>query len=167
MENSPQNLPPEVQQKLEEAMNKFKNNPSLFSVLGALGSLGSLAKTAQQFGITQVTDPNAIKTMTQLQNRISGQQNTRPPESSTNQGLSSQPTGQAAQNTLTASSNSDQYARNNVHRALQPTFNPDVKGDTNRAKIAILGLLILGGYLVFQYVFHGQVPQEVIDFLNS
>lgn len=157
-------LPPETRQKFEEAMSKLKGNPGIFQVMGALGNL---AKTANEIGITQITGKNNIKAMTQLHERISGKTTQRSPESISNYGTASQPTGQATSSIVSTNSSSNHYASRNTARSIQPTFNPDVKGDTTRAKIAILGILIVVGYFIFQFGFHGQIPQEIIDFLNS
>lgn len=156
-------LPPDVRQKFEEAISRLKNNPNPFAVISALGSL---AKTAKTMGITRVSDPEALKLLSTIKNKMgeNSTDSTTTITSSANPGSAATP---STSNPLAINTNLHAYARENSRRNITPTFNPDVKGDHKRAKIAILGILIIVGYLVFHYILNDQVPQEIIDFLNS
>lgn len=151
-------LPPELKEKLDQAMNKLKSNPGLFNMIGAFTDL---AKTANQIGAVKLGD---FKNMNSLQNIINGT-----PESKIETQVIDM-TGNSATSTPTkpqmANSNidqvthmkSDSYSRYNEQRNFKPTFNPDVKNDNFRRNIFLLGLAIIGFYLVYTYVWNGQLP---------
>lgn len=168
-----QNLPSEARQKIAEALNKLKNNAGLF---GAIGTLAGLAKTARQFGITQLPDLSKLPDSANIKQFL---ESGKMPDGANVQSSSSisiatdsppspadteQPTlQQESVNIHKASPN--YYKDYNNRRSQQPTFNPDVKSDATRIKFFIIGLLILAGYLIYHFLLNGQIPPEWIDTL--
>jgi hypothetical protein len=150
-------LTPEVRQKLQEAMGKMKNNPNIFTMLGTLGGLSKIVK-----------DNGGLKNIQNLGSVIDVQSS-----SSTTTNTSSTPTLNTPTNPSESERINSTAASPSANQQLEkqrnasPTFNPDVKGDTTRIKLIIVGALIIGGYLVYKYVFDEQLPPELIEFLKE
>ncbi len=127
-------LSPEAREKLQIAMEKLRSNPTLFNIVNALTNL---AKTANQGDVTAV--------ITQNKEQLNSTTSATPTSPS-----------QSPQTITTMETNN--YVRLNQQRNLQPTFNPNVKGDSLRRNIFIIAIALLVGYLVIKFGFNGQLP---------
>lgn len=127
-------LSPEAREKLQIAMEKLRSNPTLFNIVNGLTNL---AKTANQGDVTAV--------ITQNKEQLNSTTSATPTSPS-----------QSPQTITTMETNN--YVRLNQQRNLQPTFNPNVKGDSLRRNIFIIAIALLVGYLVIKFGFNGQLP---------
>lgn len=138
-------LPPEAKQKLQKALERLKSRPTLFNMVSGLTNL---AKTANQVGAIPLTDQNKD----QFQALFKGLM-----EQSTNSTNHSPTSPSQSPQTITTMETNN-YVRLNQQRNLQPTFNPNVKGDSLRRNIFIIAIALLVGYLVIKFGFNGQLP---------
>jgi hypothetical protein len=150
--SSTQELPPEVQQKLQDAMSKLRQNPGLFNLVGGLAGL---AKTANQIGITRIPD------LTNIINSTAETTTESPPGQPSSTGTlpspgNPDPSTPAGETLYQASPQS--YRQINNQRNFAPTFNPVVKGDGLRKVIFVIIMAGLIGYLLYRYGFQGKLP---------
>lgn len=140
--NNMQGLPPEAQEKIRAAMLKLQFNPGVMNMLkmgldmgkAASQNGGVFVKTfTTKAGSQFINNPNSISMVTAAN---TGSENSANAPSSTP--LNMRP--------------------NKVHQRDPITFNPDIKKDHWRRQIFIFGLIILGSYLIFKYVYNGQLP---------
>jgi hypothetical protein len=145
-------LPPETRQKLQEAMDKLRQNPGLFNMIGGMAGL---AKAANQMGITRLPDlTNIINSTTETASEIpSGQPSSAGtlvnPATAESEAPSGETLYQASPQT---------YRQINNQRNFSATFNPAVKGDGLRKAIFVIIMAGLIGYLIFRYGFQGKLP---------
>lgn len=144
-------ITPEVQQKLQEALSKMKNNPGLFGMMGALGGLNKIVK-----------DNGGWKNIQNMGGVIDVKSTPSNETPTPTLGTPSSPA--EAEKKYSANQNYNRQLNN--QRNTSPTFNPDVKSDKTRLKLIIVGLLILGGYLAYKYGFNEQIPEELIEFFE-
>lgn len=154
--NNINDLPPELKEKLEMAMNKLKSNPGLFNMLGAFTDL---AKTANQIGAVKLGDFKNLKSIVNAGNP-EAKIDTKIIDMTNNAATTStaKPTLPNSEIDRVTHMKDSSYSRYNQQRSFQPTFNPDVKNDNFRRNIFLLGLAILGFYLLYTFVWNGQLP---------
>ncbi|MCC6643429.1 hypothetical protein IT411_01650 [Candidatus Peregrinibacteria bacterium] len=129
-------LPPETQQKIRNAMEKIQGNPGIMNML-KMGM--DISKAASQNGGVYV------KTFT---TKAGAQFANNPSSISIN--------NQNSANVHSSTPTKIQPTR--IHQRDPITFNPDIKKDNWRRQVLIVGLLIIGAYLIFKYVYNGQLP---------
>ena len=140
------NLSPEQRQMISDKLSKLQNNPMISMFLG--GNEG-ISKIMQQLNLNNSS--SSFKTIID--------QTTPSPEIQSNQTFSNSNSSFNNLNSQTPSSpipNLNSNYNNNVYS--NPTFNPDVQHDSNRNIFIIVVILGAIFYLVYTYVWHGQIP---------
>lgn len=145
-------LSPEIKQQLQDTIAKMKDNPGIFGMMGAMKDLNKLMK--ENGGIAGLKNLGSIVDVQSTTVTTETSSKTLPTPSSPAE----------AERTYTTSP--DYNKKLNDHRNASPTFNPDVKGDQTRIKFIIVGLLIIGGYLLYKYGLNEQIPSEILEFFE-
>lgn len=147
-----QELPPETRQKLQEAMEKLRQNPGLFNLIGGMAGL---AKAANQMGITRLPDlTNIINSTTESASETPSVQ----PSSAGTLPASNNPAAAAPAGETLYQASPQTYQQLNNQRNFSATYNPAVKGDGLRKAVFVIIMTGLIGYLIYQYGLQGKLP---------
>ena len=142
-----QNLSPETRQMLADKLSRLQNNPMISMFLG--GNSG-ISKILQQLNQNTPSNSKTIIDQTPTSTENPSSQSL----SDSNTSISFNQTN--SQNTSTPIPNINTSYSRNVYST--PTFNPDVQHDERRNTFIIMILLGVGFYLLYTYVWHGQIP---------
>lgn len=144
-------LPPELQDKVKNAMSKLESNPNLANILS---SMGDLAKSARQngIGVSHLKNIDRAQLKNLLEQHLAGKETILSEDSS------------APAPTSTPSDSTPASFENQLHPVIRnmpmpsSTYNPTVKGDGLRKAIFIAAIILVVGYLIVKFGYNGKLP---------